>query len=137
MSYLLDTCTLSEMLRPTPSKLVSAWLNELPAQSLYISVLSLGEIRKAIEKLDEGARRRRLTVWLETEVPAWFGNHVLGIDAAISDEWGRLAARCHKKLPAVDSLIVATALHHRLSVVTRNERDFEPMAVSIVNPWIA
>jgi predicted nucleic acid-binding protein len=136
VSYLLDTCTILEMLRPTPSKHVLAWLGAIPAQALFISVLSLGEIRKGIEKLDEGARRRRLAAWLEFEVPAWFGNNVLGIDAATSDEWGRLAARCQKTFSAVDALIAATALHHRLSVVTRNERDFAPMAVSIVNPWI-
>jgi predicted nucleic acid-binding protein len=136
VSYLLDTCTISEMLRPAPSKQVVVWLQAVPAQALFVSVLSLGEIRTGIQKLSEGTRRRRLTAWLETEVPAWFGNHVLGIDAAISDEWGRLAARCQRTLPAVDALIAATALHHRLSVVTRNERDFEPMAVSVVNPWI-
>ena len=137
MSYLLDTCTIAEMLRPVPSKHVLSWLNAVPAHSIFVSVLSLGEIRKGIEKLDEGVRRRRLAAWLETEVPAWFGNQVLGIDAAISDEWGRLAARCQRTLPAVDALIAATALRHRLSVVTRNAQDFEPMAVSIVNPWIA
>ncbi len=124
------------MLRPAPSRHVLAWLGAIPSQALFVSALSLGEIRKGIEKLDEGARRRRLTGWLETEVPAWFGTHVLGIDAAISDEWGRLAARCQRTLPAIDALIAATALHHRLSVVTRNEKDFEPMAVSVVNPWV-
>jgi predicted nucleic acid-binding protein len=136
LSYLLDTCTISEMLRPAPSKHVLAWLSAIPAQALFVSVLSLGELRKGIEKLDEGARRRRLVAWLEIDVPAWFGSNVLGIYAATSDEWGRLAARCQKTLPAIDALIAATALHHRLSVVTRNERDFAPMAVSIVNPWI-
>jgi predicted nucleic acid-binding protein len=136
VSYLLDTCTISEIVRPAPSKHVLAWLGAVPAQALFVSVLSLGEIRKGIERLNEGARRRQLAAWLETEVPAWFGNHVLSIDAAVSDEWGRLAARCQKTLPSVDALIAATALHHRLSLVTRNERDFESMAVPIVNPWI-
>lgn len=114
-----------------------AWFNAVPQQSLYMSVLSLGEIRKGIEKLAEGERQRRLAAWLERELPDWLGDRVLSIDRAVADEWAILLARSRKTRPATDSLIAATALHHRLTIVTRNTADFEGTLVRVVNPWTA
>ena len=83
-----------------------------------------------------GSRRRaRIAAWLETELPAWFEDRVLPVDAGVADEWGRLLARLKKPLPAIDSLIAATALRHRLTIVTRNESDFAATAAGLFNPW--
>ena len=136
MSFLVDTCALSELVKPKPSRRVSEWFDATPPRSLFLSVLTLGEIRKGVAKLRAGRRRARIAVWLETELPAWFEDRVLPIDAGVADEWGRLMAR-PERIPAVDGLIAATALRHRLAVVTRNEADFAASGVEILNPWKA
>ena len=107
----------------------------MPAEALFVSALSLGEIRKGVQKLPSGPRREQIAAWLESELPAWFEDRVVAIDAEVADEWGRLVARPINTLPVIDSLIAASALRHRLSVVTRNGVDFERTGVSIVNPW--
>ncbi|MCY3605846.1 MAG: type II toxin-antitoxin system VapC family toxin [Gammaproteobacteria bacterium] len=135
MSFLIDTCALSELTRNKPSPLVSEWLDGTPAESLHVSVLTLGEIRRGVERLPDSRRRSRISAWLENELPAWFENRVLPIDGSIADEWGRLTARLKNPLPAIDGLIAATALCRRLTVVTRNESDFAPAGVAILNPW--
>ena len=100
-----------------------------------MSVLTLGEIRRGVERLPDSRRRSRIAAWLENELPAWFENRVLRIDGSVADEWGRLTARLKNPLPAIDGLIAATALCRRLTVVTRNESDFAPAGVAILNPW--
>jgi predicted nucleic acid-binding protein len=135
VSYLVDTNVLSELMRPQPDERVVRWFAVVPDESLYISVLTLGELRKGVELLDGGHRREKLRVWLETELREWFQDRVLPIDAAVADRWGRLLAEAGRPLPAVDSLVAATALHHDLRLVTRNVADFAFPALEIVNPW--
>ena len=135
MSFLIDTCALSELTRKNPSPLVTGWFDGTLAESLHVSVLSFGEIRRGVERLPDSRRRSRISAWLENELPAWFENRVLPIDGRVADEWGRLTARLRNPLPAIDGLISATALYHRLTVVTRNESDFAPAGVAILNPW--
>ncbi len=134
MSYLIDTCALSELLKPRPSRRVSRWFLETPQTSMFVSVLTLGEIRKGTMMLGAGRRRVRLNAWLETELPAWAGDRILPVDADVADTWGRLMAR-PERIPAVDGLIAATALRHRLTVVTRNGADFVATGVELLNPW--
>ena len=125
MSYLLDTNIVSETVRRNPNKAVIAWLDQLPGEALYVSVLTLGEIRKGIEALADRRRRERLRLWLEHELTAWFEGRVLSIDLAVADRWGRLLAEVGRPVPTIDSLLAATALHHELRLVTRNSGDFE------------
>ena len=135
MSYLIDTNVISELARPKPSKAVLIWFDSIPSDALNISVLTLGEIRKGIEQMPEGARREKLRVWLEHDLIEWFGNRILPIDIAVSDRWGRLVAQMGRPVPSIDSLLAATALHHELRMVTRNQKDFNYPGLEVVNPW--
>ena len=135
MSYLLDTNILSETICRSPNKSVISWLDQLPGESLFVSVLTLGEIRKGIDALTDGKRREKLRLWLEHELPAWFEERVLPVDIAVADRWGRLLAKVGRPVPSIDSLLAATALHHELRLVTRNSADFEYPGLEVINPF--
>lgn len=137
MTYLVDTNVLSELRRSTADGRVVAWVQARPRQSLYLSVLSLGEIRKGIEGVADPAFRQILTDWLEVEVPTYFVGRLLAIDALVADRWGRVQAAAGRTLPAIDGLLAATALQHGLTLVTRNVKDFEGLGLELVNPWSA
>jgi hypothetical protein len=135
LNYLVDTNVLSELRRPQPEQGVAAWFNRHERRALYLSVLTLGEIRKGVAKLPAGPRRDALDSWLMQDLPAYFSGRILPLDALIADEWGRLCARVARPLPAIDGLLAATALRHGLAMVTRNTRDFEDLGLNLVNPW--
>lgn len=137
MSYLVDTNVLSELRRRQPDPGVVAWMQQRPRQSLYLSVLTLGEIRKGIEQLQDNQRRQPLIDWLEVELPHYFVGRLLHVDALTADRWGYLMASAGRPLPAIDGLLAATALQHQLTLVTRNRRDFEGLGVPLINPWDA
>lgn len=133
----MDTNVVSEMFRAEPDKEVLAWFNNIPQGVLYVSVLTLGEIRKGIERQSAAHRREKLRVWLEYDMVEWIGNRILPIGAEVADRWGRLLAKVGRSVPTVDSLLAATALHHELRMVTRNVRDFDFPDLEVVNPWVA
>jgi toxin FitB len=133
VSYLLDTNVASELRRKLPNPGVVSWFLHRPASTLFLSVLTLGELRKGIEGAPDATRRMALSDWLETELPRFFAGRMLNLDAPIADRWGRLIAAAGR--PAIDSLLAATAAHHGLSLVTRNARDFEGVGIEVINPW--
>lgn len=135
MSYLIDTNVLSELRRKAPDPRVLHWFAERPAGALHVSVLTLGVIRRGIETLPDEPRRLRLTDWLETELPAYFVGRMLPVDVAVAERWGRLLAAAGQPLPAIDSLLVATAARHGLVLVTRNVRDVQGLGVELIDPW--
>lgn len=137
MSYLIDTNVLSELRRKVPNPSVVNWFSNRPATTLYLSVLTIGELRKGIETLTDTSRRLALLDWLEADLPQFFIGRILPVDLAVADRWGRLVAQAGRPLPAIDSLLAATALQHGLHLVTRNQRDFELPGLEVINPWNA
>ena len=135
MSYLVDTNVISELVRPKPAKSVLAWFENIPSEALHISVLTLGEIRRGVEQMPDGARREKLRLWLEHELLDWFGTRILLVDIPVADRWGRLVAQIGRPVPSIDSLLAATALHYELRLVTRNQKDFDYPGLEVVNPW--
>ena len=133
--YLIDTNVISELRRREPEPRVVQWFERRPAGQLYLSVLSLGEIRRGVEKLGPGERQHVLRSWLEQELPAFFAGRVLPVDGAVAHRWGRLLAEMGRPLPAIDSLLAATALEHNLVLITLNLKDVAGLPVAVANPW--
>ena len=135
MSYLLDTNVVSELAKRKPAASVLKWLDQAPYQSIHLSVLTPGELRHGVERLTDGERKEQLRLWLDRDVAAWFGDRLLPVSAEVADRCGRLVAEARRPLPAIDSLLAATALHHGLRLVTRNASDFRFAGLTVVNPW--
>jgi hypothetical protein len=139
MSWLLDTCALSEYIKKAPDPKVIAWLDEQDETSLFISVVSLGEIEKGILELraSDPRRAQKLTAWLG-KVERRFAGRILPLDAAALSAWAELSARAElagRPLPVMDGLLMATAQCHGLTVVTRNSQDFASFP-RVFNPWM-
>ena len=138
--FLLDTNCISELVKVTPEPRVLQWIEAADESMLNLSVLTLGEIRKGVASLPQGRKRTRLETWLEVELQPRFAGRILPVDAQVADRWGLLAARAKSKgiaLPIIDGLLAATALHHNLTIVSRNTGDFAVAQVAAVNPWAA
>lgn len=138
MKYLLDTCLISEVSKKEPNPNVLLWLDKQDESALYLSVLTIGELQKGISKLPDNARKAELQAWVNNELVGRFGRRILNIDVEVAGAWGILlgtAEKHGKKLPAMDSLIAATASVHALIVVTRNTRDMERCQAKVFNPW--
>ena len=138
MSFLPDTNTISEWVKPRPDPGVVRWFDQIDEDRTHLSVITLGELRKGINRLADSRRRNRLDDWLSNELPSRFGNRILPVNAAIADEWGQLLARADTAgtpINGTDALIAATAIAHRLQVVTRNVNHFQPANVDILCPW--
>jgi predicted nucleic acid-binding protein len=119
---------------------VEKWLEDADDEQLFFSVVSLGEIFKGITILPESKRRKELERWLEETLRPWFNGRILAVSEPIAERWGILAGQCQLKgraLKVADGLIVATALEHDLTVVTRNVRDFSGLGVTVFDPWTA
>jgi len=135
--FLLDTICISELVRPKPAARVLEWFGATDETLLYLSVLTLGEIRRGLAGLPQTPRRTRLETWLEVELRARFSGRILAIDTFVADRWGLLVAYAKSKgksLPVIDRLLAATALHHNLTIVSRNVADFANSQVSVLNP---
>ena len=140
MSFLLDTNVVSEWVKPRPDPRVIAWLDDVDEDRVFLSVVTLAELRYGVDRLAAGARRTRLDVWLREELTLRFEGRILPIDPAIGEAWGRMVARGEKNgrtLRVMDGFLAATAEVHRLRMVTRNVSDFLALGHEVVNPWSA
>lgn len=138
MNYLLDTCFLSELHRAEPDPGVAYWIEQTDEHRLYVAALSLGKIQKGVAKLDAGRKRQQIQGWLDQELRRRFVERILAIDEKVALEWGMLLAaadRIGQPLPVIDSLIAAVAVVNNLTIVTRNEKDFESLPIRLINPW--
>lgn len=139
MTFLLDTNVVSEWVKPRPESRVVAWLAEVDEDRVFISVVTLGEIRYGVERLPSSTRKRRLDDWVRHELPLRFEGRVLTVDARVADAWGTIVAgqeRGGKRIGAMDALIAATAEAHELTLVTRNIAHFESAVKMLFDPWI-
>ena len=137
MNYLLDTCVISELVRPIPDKNVVHWLNQTPAERLFLSVITIGEIRKGITKLPDSKKKNQLTDWLNTLLEDYQAR-IYPINLSVAENWGNIQGKAENRgapMPSVDSLIAAIAHTYNLIVVTRNENDFAAANVTTLNPW--
>lgn len=138
MTFLLDTNVVSEWVKPYPDTGVTAWLAQADEDRVFLSVVTLAELRYGIERLPAGRRRRKLDTWLRQEVPQRFGKRVLPISGGIADAWGTIVARreaAGRPIDVIDALLAATCEIHDLTLITRNVRDFEGVSGHIINPW--
>jgi len=138
MNYLLDTNVISELISKRSNKKVVEWLDRLDSNIIYLSVITIGEIRKGIEKLPPSKRKERIKEWLEGDLLLRFQGRILEITTEVMLIWGELTGRLDKEgrpITAIDSLIAAIALQGNYRLVTRNEHDFQYTGVTIINPW--
>ncbi|NOQ30031.1 MAG: PIN domain-containing protein [Helicobacteraceae bacterium] len=139
MKYLLDTNIISEFISKTPNKNVINHISTLDENDLYLSVVTIGEIKAGIEKLDKGSKKEKLLYWLENDLVNRFQNKIIDIDTNIMLQWGVINNRLKnlgKPLPIMDSLIGATCEVNDYILITRNEKDFKNLNIKIINPFI-
>ena len=137
MRYLLDTCILSEPFKRQPNPHVIAWLRSVDQSSLYTPSVVLGEMRKGVEKMPASIRRGMLEKWL-ADYLRFYADNIVAFDAEVAMTWGRLVGRLQQdgmSPPVIDSQIAATALHHGMTLVTRNVRDMQTTGAEVFNPF--
>jgi predicted nucleic acid-binding protein len=137
LNYLLDTCVISELVKPNPDKNVVNWIQDTPTERLFLSIITIGEIRKGLTKLPDSKRKDLLTNWLNSLLED-YQNRIISIDLTVAENWGIIQGKSEKKglaMPSIDSLIAAIAYAHNLVLVTRNVDDFETSDLPIKNPW--
>ncbi|HWZ42737.1 MAG TPA: type II toxin-antitoxin system VapC family toxin [Candidatus Saccharimonadales bacterium] len=138
MSFLLDTNVISEWMKPRPNPGLVAWFAKVEEDRVFISVVTLTEVRYGIERMAVGNKRKGLEHWLQNELPIRFDGRILPVDVAVADASGRVAARSEhagRPIEAIDAFIAATAEVHRLTLVTRNQSDFQAVLNATLNPW--
>ena len=136
--FLLDTNIISELVKPKPEANVTEWVENTDESLLYLSVLTLGEIRRGIAALPQSRRRATLEAWLDKDLRARFDGRILVIDQEVADRWGLLTAAARNSgivLPVIDGLLAATALEHNLTLVTRDTGQIPSIGVAVFNPW--
>ena len=137
MNYLLDTCVLSEFVKPAPNDAVLAWVDTRPENDTFVAAMTLAELRRGVAKLSTSRRKSALSVWLD-QLQSSLGNRVLPFTVDTAGYWGEMCARLEavgKPMAAFDSIIAATAIEHGLALVTRNVQDFAAAPLMLMNPW--
>jgi predicted nucleic acid-binding protein len=138
MSFLLDTNVVSELITRRPDPNVIRWVEDQDTDTIFLSVITVGELNRGIQRLPDSRRKKALSNWLIGDLLVRFADRILPLDVAVMMIWGALVARMEARghlIPAIDSLLAATAAEHGLIVATRNVHDFKATDISILNPW--
>ena len=138
MNYLLDTCVVSDLVKPAPDVGLLAWLGHQTEENLFLSVITLGEFQAGISKLPDSSRKAMLTSWLNLDLMKRFSGRILAVDAEVAVTWGIKRGESAARgilLPFADAQIAATAIVHGMTVVTRNVTDLERCGAMTLNPW--
>jgi predicted nucleic acid-binding protein len=135
LNYLIDTNVISELFKRQPHPGVAQWMRQASADSLYLSVLTLGEMRKGVDAMEDGLRKMRILHFLDWEHKVRFEERILAVDVLVAEVWGGLESRSLRTLPTIDALLAATAMAHGMVLVTRNTKDFEIIGLNVLNPW--
>ena len=136
--FLLDTCVISELIKPSLSSNVVRLVDDHDKEALYISVITFGDIEKGISKLPEGKKKVQLQAWLYSELNDRFNDRILDVSRDVAHTWGRILGEAEKNgrsLPVIDAFIAATAITKGLTVVTRNTDDMKESGVALLDPW--
>ena len=133
--FLLDTNVVSELVRKKPEPKVVQWIQDTDEELLYLSLLTMGEIRKGITSHPDPARRVKLEAWLSRDLKQRFVGRILSLDENVADRWGVIIGRTATPVPVIDGLLAATAFEHNLTFVTRNTTDVSATGVPVFNPW--
>ena len=137
MNFLLDTNAVSEWVKPRPNQGLIRWMEAADEDRVFLSVISLAELRYGVDRMPTGARQSRLEQWLRNELPLRFEGRILSVDQNVAEAWGRTVSRSEaagRPMAVMDAFLAATAEIHRLTLVTRNVRDF-PALKDVINPW--
>ena len=137
MNFLLDTNAISEWVKPRPNPGLIRWMEAADEDRVFVSVITLAELRHGVERMPEGARRVRLERWLEQELPLRFEGRILPVGEQIADVWGKVVSRSEsagRPMDIMDAFLAATAEVHRLTLITRNVGHF-PLLREVFNPW--
>src|SRR5262245_8830400 len=138
MSFLLDTNVISEWAKPRPDRGVITWLSEADEDRVFISVVTIAELRHGVERLPAGARRKRLDDWLTRDITLRFEARMLAVDVETTEIWGRVVASRQtggRPIGVMDAFIAAAAERHDLTLVTRNLSDFDALGIRTLSPW--
>ena len=138
MKYLLDTCVLSELIKKKPGQKVTRWILKNEERDLFISVLTIGEIHKGVEKLPESKRKEKLHQWVNTDLAERFKGRIIDFDFKTATVWGRIQAHSELSgmpMPTIDGQIAATGISFDLTIATRNTSDMEISGAALFNPW--
>ena len=138
MNYLLDTCVISELIKPKPSSKVLKWLRSCENENLFLSSLTIGEVQKGISKLPDSQKKNNLQDWMDKELIRRFNKRIIGIDFKVAQQWGKIQASTEiagTKIPVIDSLIASIGIVYDMTVVTRDIADMRNSGVRLFNPW--
>jgi predicted nucleic acid-binding protein len=138
VKYILDTCVISELIKPHPSSRVVSWVDSHPEENLFLTSITIGEIQRGIFKLTKSQKKTKLQNWLENELIVRFDRRILGFGLLESKTWGKIQAQAEEKgtkMPILDGLMASIAIVHNMRIATRNVSDMDVSGARLLNPW--